>query len=737
MRPPAARPIALLLTLLLAGGAAAALAQAPPAAAPDAAALADGLWPKHVEANGAVVQIYQPQVDTWEGNRLEARAAVSFRAPGASQPTFGVVWIAARTEVDKAAGLVTLEDIKIPKINFPGTPPAKAQDYLRIARGHAPTGVRTVPLAQLEADLAITRATPAPGVAVSNDPPRIIVSAVPAVLVRIDGQPSLRQTPGSPLLRVINTRALILLDPATGHYDLAARGGWMEAPAVEGPWSAAPTAPAAVEAARRAAAPPQVDLLEAPPSAAASAAAPVVYVSTVPAELIETDGAPAWSPIAGTELLYATNTAAHMFLELKSQFTYLLISGRWFRARTADGPWAYVAPPQLPADFGRIPEQSPAGVVLASVAGTPQAQEAVIANSIPQTATVNRTQARFTATYDGPPQFHPIAGTPLTYAANSPTPIIRVDARTYYALYNGVWFVAVAPSGPWLVATGVPAVIYTIPPASPLRYVTYVRVYGATPAVVYVGYTPGYLGTVVTPDGVVVYGTGVVYTPWVGSVWYPPPPTYGYGAAFAWGATTGFVMGAAVTSAAIWGCCGSTTNVNVNVTKTTYNSSNVYSNSWSKTTVTSGDKSATAYRGPNSAVVTNNQNNNVYASHDGNVYRKEDGQWEKWNGSGNGWQPTQNQPPARSGATTTPAPASSSSQNLGSQRQDGQGGQAARGGQSAPGSARLGGQSAGAGGSPSLGSGSRFSGSQGLDLESMARERGASRFAGRFGGLRR
>ena len=193
-------------------------------------------------------------------------------------------------------------------------------------------------------------------------------------------------------------------------------------------------------------------------------------------------------------------------------------------------------------------------MVLASVPGTPQAQEAVIANSIPQTATVTRAAATFTATYDGAPQWRPIAGTPLAYAANAPTPIIRVDAKTYYALYNGVWFVTAAPAGPWVVAATVPAVVYTIPVTSPLHYVTYVRVYGATPTVVYVGYTPGYLGTVVAPDGVVVYGTGVVYTPWVGTVWYPPPPTYGAGAGFAWGATTGFIMGAA-TGAAMWGCC--------------------------------------------------------------------------------------------------------------------------------------------------------------------------------------
>src|SRR5262249_38555971 len=281
----------------------------------------------------------------------------------------------------------------------------------------------------------------------------------------------------------------------------------------------------------------------------------VVYVSTVPTELIETSGPPTWSPIAGTELLTATNTKAHLFLELKTQLTYVLISGRWFRARSTDGPWEYVPGGQLPPDFAKIPEQGPAGVVLASIPGTPQAQKAVIANSIPQTATVNRSAAHFTATYDGAPKFVPITSTSLQYAINSPTPIIRVDRTTYYSLYNAVWFVAAAPTGPWTVAVSVPGVIYTIPVSSPMHYVTYVRVYGSTPTVVYVGYTPGYLGTVVTSDGVVVYGTGVVYPAYVGTVWYPPPPTYGYGAGFAWGATTGFMMGA-VAGAALGGGCG-------------------------------------------------------------------------------------------------------------------------------------------------------------------------------------
>ena len=722
----------------------------------------DGVWPRQIEAGGAVVLIYQPQVDTWDRNRLEARAAVSVQPAGAPQPSFGVIWISARTEVDKEQGLVTLQDIKIPKVSFPAATPTQQQEYLGAARQHAPAGVRTVALAQLEANLAITQAgDKAKGMPVKNDPPRIIMSATPALLVRIDGPPTLRQPSGSTLLRVINTRALILLDPGTGRYYLHARGRWLEAPAVDGPWAPAVAPPSSLEDAKRAAvAASPVDLLDETAPGQPTGVLPAVHVSTVPAELIQTDGPPSYGPIPGTELLAVTNTSAHLFLELKTQYTYVLISGRWFRARSTGGPWEYVPGGQLPPDFARIPERGPAGVVLASVPATPQAQEALIANSIPQTATVTRSAARFTATYDGPPKFQPIAGTPLLYAANSPTPIIRVDAKTYYSLYNGVWFVATAPGGPWVVAASVPAVVYTIPVSSPLHYVTYVRVYGSTPTVVYVGYTPGYLGTVVTPDGVVVYGTGVVYTPWVGTVWYPPPPTYGAGAGFAWGATTGFMMGA-VTGAAMWGCCGSSSTVNVNVNQTTYNGSNVY-NSWSKTTVTSGDKSATAYRGPNSAVVTNNQNNNVYASHDGNVYKKQDGQWEKWDGGGQGWQPVQTSQKSQSSAPSQSAPASSGSQP-GAQRQSGQSSQspgaqppsAQKGGERQSGqsgqrssseglgSERAGSQSSGTPrpqggqglGGQRFGSGSSGGTPQGLDRESQARDRGFERFSGAgFGG---
>ena len=171
-------------------------------------------------------------------------------------------------------------------------------------------------------------------------------------------------------------------------------------------------------------------------------------------------------------------------------------------------------------------------------------QRSWIANSIPQTATITRSAAKLSVSFDGAPVFQPVQGTNLTYAVNTSTPVIYVPSTAYYAVNNGVWFTSAAAVGPWAVATSIPPAIYTIPPSSPIHYVTYVQVYGYTPSVVYVGYTPGYYGTVLSSDGVVVYGTGYYYQPYIGpTYWVPAPYTYGVGATFAWSTTAGWALG--------------------------------------------------------------------------------------------------------------------------------------------------------------------------------------------------
>jgi hypothetical protein len=267
---------------------------------------------------------------------------------------------------------------------------------------------------------------------------------------------------------------------------------------------------------------------------------PVIYVSLTPAELLTAEGEPQFKPIAGTSLLYVTNSDDQIFMNTADQNYYVLLSGRWFKARSMEGPWQYVAGENLPADFKKIPEGHPAAVALASIQGTTEAREAVIENSIPQTATITRSEAHLTVEYDGEPSFQRIAGTRLQYAVNSRTPVIRAGSGIFCAVENGVWFTSASPFGPWVVATSVPPEIYSIPPNCPLHYVTYVKVYGYTPEVVYCGYTPGYYGTVVARNGVVVYGTGWYYPPYVGLLWVGWPWTYGFGYGFAWSAAGGW-----------------------------------------------------------------------------------------------------------------------------------------------------------------------------------------------------
>ena len=168
---------------------------------------------------------------------------------------------------------------------------------------------------------------------------------------------------------------------------------------------------------------------------------PVLYVTTVATELIVTTGDAAWTPIPATQLLYASNTTAHVFKSLSDQKTYVLISGRWFRADTFAGPWGFVAGDALPKDFANIPDDSPTENVKASVPGTRQAQEALIENSIPQTVKVDRKKAKMSPPpqYDGAVQLQAIDGTPLQYVVNCSTPVIRVDETNWYACQNGVW----------------------------------------------------------------------------------------------------------------------------------------------------------------------------------------------------------------------------------------------------------------------------------------------------------
>jgi len=584
--------VSVVLSFLLASLSSATLAaQSAPAstAAPGTGATEPDPWPRKVVlGTGATLTtflIYQPQLDSWSGITLEGHAAVSVQPTGAKDPTFGVIWFTARTDVDKVNRVVFLEDMNITRVNFPSAPGSAAAWQSALQESEQGKKSKAISLDRLQADLGIVQQKKVgESRPLNNAPPQIVFSQVPAVLVTIDGAPVWKPQANSSLQRLINTSAIVLKASDDEMY-FHLFDGWLKASSLQGPWEVTDPilgrkhdldeAYKAIMAAGNG--DPMTGGSTSDPSAPKPSLktkpTPIVYMATQPTELIVVDGAPNYDPIPNTQLLYVTNTTGRVFKDIDNQNTYVLISGRWFSAPSTAGPWQYVANASLPPDFAKIPDESPVENVKASVPGTPQANEAVVANSIPQTATVQRSASiAKPITFDGAPQMKPIEGTDLQYAVNSSTPIIMTGPYAYYACQSGIWFSSPSVNGPWAVAAWVPSSIYSIPPSSPLYYLTYVQVYGSTPSVVYVGYTPGYTGAIVY-DGTVVYGTGYVYSPWIGSVWYGPPVTYGWGCglaytpwtgwAFAFGVGCGFAMGAAMCGYGWgyygwgWGCaCG-------------------------------------------------------------------------------------------------------------------------------------------------------------------------------------
>ncbi len=692
-------------------------------------------WPKTQTVAGTTYSLYQPQIDKWDGFNYSGHAALAVQASGAQQPTYGSIVFTATTEVNKEARTVHFANVKITKVTFPGVAAAQAAAYQTAFQSALSGKEGDIPLDRLETQLAISKARDSQrGVKVLNPVPRFIFTQQPAILVTVQGQPSWGPVQGSTTKRLINTRALVLQD-SSGTVYVHVLDGWMQAPALSGPWTVSYNPPPDADSIANALSQKNlVDLFQAPPNTANAptlkTTAPQIYVATGPTELIVFQGPPEWAS-AGTNLQYVSNTTGNVFKSLIDQNYYVLVTGRWFRASDLNGPWAFVPARALPADFAAIPADGDKENVLASVPGTSQAQEAMIANTIPHTAQV-KSGVAFQAQIDGTPTLIPIGGTNLSYVVNSPVPIIEVPGQGFYACQNGVWFTAKQLTGPWTVALVVPAAIYGIPSDSPLHYVTYVKVYQTTPTVV-MGYTPGYMGAYVDQDGVVVYGTGYAYTPYVSEyAYYPVPDTYGYGAEMAWTPGTGWAFGMGFGWGVAyadhwgwgWGCppywgawgpyyygynghtawgpngwASTTGNVysrwgNSYVTTRDSAGFNAWTgNSWtshyasSYNSVTGRESagqratvdnvytgnSATGARGatynPNTGRTTTaagaqintaagttdvgkastynsrtgnytgavDVNNNVYADHNGNVYKNTGDGWEKYNGSSSGW----------------------------------------------------------------------------------------------------
>lgn len=437
-------------------------------------------WPRRVMAAPHTVALYEPQVESYEQDWVNGRAAVSVAKDG-GEPVFGAVWFGLRLTLnaDKSLGRVSV--FRLDQTRFPEGDVIDKSTLERLL-GNSLIGA-DLAMAPLLQSLERERAALAAAAAGSDVVPDILFTTVPVALVRIDGEPELKAVPDSDLLSVVNATTPILLQKGTARWFMQVEGRWLAAAAVTGPWQDAGGVPESVS---RAVAAGTV-------SAAVTTPLQIVVVTRA-TEVIQTDGEPRYTIIPGADLLYANNTDADLFLDIADQKHYALLAGRWFATPSLEkGPWEAVAAERLPKSFAAIPPGSAKYGVLAHVPGTAVAQEAVQDAAVPRVQSVKRDVVNITVEYDGDPEFVQAGQTTVYYAANTPYSVVRV-APYYYLCYSGVWYYGVTAVGPWTVSVSVPGAIYTLPPTCPVYPVTYVRVYDWTPDVVYFGFTSGYVG---------------------------------------------------------------------------------------------------------------------------------------------------------------------------------------------------------------------------------------------------
>ncbi len=623
--------------------------------------------------------LYEPQVASWKDQKhIVMYSAVNYTA-GGGMPALGTIRVEADTKIAVAERLVNFSDLTITASNFPSL----SRDQLTAVTGELTSSIplddRVIGLDRVMAAIDASQIKPNNVAGVKADPPIIFTSALPAVLMNIDGEPIWSPIKDNDLRFAVNTNWDLFEDGAHKAFYLRVEKYWVKAASVDGPWTVTRELPPGL--ARLPDDDNWKDVRAALQPTPPGASVPSVFVSKTPAELLLFNGTPKYTPVKGTQLLWVNNTDSDVFRVTETGPVYYLVSGRWFSAPGFNGPWTF-ATPTLPADFKQIPLDHPRSRVLASVPGTTQALEAVLLAQVPQTARVSRTETKAPdVVFRGEPQFEPIEKTTVSRAVNTDKTILKAG-DLYYMCFDGVWFMSKNPDGPWTVADSVPKEIYEIPISSPAYNATYVTVEQSDSEWVDFAAASAYSGMMVA-WGCAMWGTGWDYPPyyWGGGyypVYYPFYPTYGYGARYnPWtgvytraGAVYGPYGGAGYAArynprtgtyargAAAWGPGGArgaaaAWNPRTGTTAQTRQGSNVFG-SWGSTAVQRGDQWAQASRVTDRATGTTTRvgqgsGGNVYAGRDGNVYRNQGGAWQKYD---NGSWSTVDRPAQRATGTT-------------------------------------------------------------------------------------
>lgn len=201
-------------------------------------------WPYEIKTDRGIIIIYQPQPEQLDGNVLRSRSAVAVETVESSGPVFGVVWFHASLNMDHDERIALIKNIKVQQINFPNSDAEKSQKLSDILDKELSNLDLKIAMDNLLATLETAEKRVTGSNKINTDPPIIIFSKEPAVLVTLDGEPVIKQEENSDIMRVLNTAYTILFkQQEKAYYLFADKDAWYRAEDIKGEWKLASSVP--------------------------------------------------------------------------------------------------------------------------------------------------------------------------------------------------------------------------------------------------------------------------------------------------------------------------------------------------------------------------------------------------------------------------------------------------------------------------------------------------------------
>ncbi len=446
----------------------------------------------------------------------------------------------------------------------------------------------------------------------ASQAPKVFTSTKPAELILLGGAPNYLLVTGTRLLWVSNTDSDVFRLGKTGPVYYLVSGRWFSAPDFTGPWTFATQTlpedfkriPVEHERSRVLASVPGTEqaaeavlLAEVPQTAR-------VDKKQVKAPEVKYQGEPQFQPIEKTTVSRAVNTDKDIIKV--GDLYYMCFQGVWFMGRSANGPWEVTG--SVPKEIYEIPVSSPSHNVTYVTVVEDNSDAVVFATAAAYTGLMIAWGCAVWGTgYYYPPYVY--------YGGFYPV------YHPYYPTYGySAWY------NPWTGAYGRGAAVYGPYGGAGVgaRYNPYTGTY-ARGAAAWGPYGGAAVGQAYNPRTGTYARGGMAYGP------------YGaQGAAQAYNPRTG-AYGATRQGSNVYGSWGQTGVQRGDQWATTSRYTSNVTGATTRTAQTSEGGAAVGRRGAaGSSFAGQTGSGDIYAGHDGNVYKKQGDSWQKYdNGNWN------------------------------------------------------------------------------------------------------